>query len=44
LGNAMLASLDRRTDPAALREAASAFTVSAVAARYEVALKLGWAT
>jgi glycosyltransferase involved in cell wall biosynthesis len=43
LSDAMLASLDRRTDPAALREAASAFTVSAVAARYEAALKLGWA-
>lgn len=43
LGNAMLASLDGRTDPAALREAAAAFTVSAVAARYEAALKPGWA-
>jgi glycosyltransferase involved in cell wall biosynthesis len=44
LGHAMLTSLDRRTDPAALREAASAFTVYAVAARYEAALKPGWAT
>jgi glycosyltransferase involved in cell wall biosynthesis len=43
LGNAMLASLDRRTGPVVLREAASAFTVSAVAARYEAALKPGWA-
>jgi len=42
LGQAMLASLDRRAAPSALRKAASAFTVSAVAARYEAALKLGW--
>jgi glycosyltransferase involved in cell wall biosynthesis len=42
LGEAMLAALDRTVDPAAPRDAASAFTVSAVAARYEAALALGW--
>jgi glycosyltransferase involved in cell wall biosynthesis len=43
LGKAMLASLDRQVDPAALKSAASAFTVSAVAARYEKALMPEWA-
>jgi len=42
LGQAMLASLDKPVSKAALRKAASAFTVSAVAARYEAALSLGW--
>ncbi len=43
LGKAMLDSLDKPVDPAALRAAASAFTVSAVAGRYEAALMPGWA-
>ncbi|HEX4507928.1 MAG TPA: glycosyltransferase [Alphaproteobacteria bacterium] len=42
LGRAMLAALDQPVKRAALRKAASAFTVSAVAARYEAALNLGW--
>jgi glycosyltransferase involved in cell wall biosynthesis len=44
LGQAMLASLDKPVNRAALRKAASAFTVSAVAGRYETALSLGWAS
>jgi len=42
LGRAMLAALDKPVAKTALRKAASAFTVSAVAARYETALNLGW--
>ncbi len=44
LGQAMLASLDKPANRATLRKAASAFTVSAVAARYEASLRLGWAS
>ena len=42
LGQAMLASLDKPVARTALRKAASSFTVSTVAARYEAALRLGW--